>query len=74
MKKLLIYLWQGIFILISILSTPLMFEYAKQAYIQSGKSIVNICFCTIYLLILLGLICVIGYCFQRALNLLKDKK
>ncbi len=68
MKKFLYYLWKGIFIIISICTPPIVWSYIKESFIKNGNSILSFCVTSIFMLIIIGLLALLGWAFNELIE------
>jgi hypothetical protein len=73
MKTILYYLWKGIFIIISILILPIIWDYAVYNFKRNSSSISHICVTSIFMLVIIGLVTIAGYSFNKMIELFKPK-
>lgn len=73
MKKILYYLWKGIFIIVTICTIPIFGLYVKDSYKKAGYSLENFFVVTIFMVIMIGLIIIVGYCFNQIIEILNPK-
>jgi len=73
MKTILYYLWKGIFIIISILMLPIIWDYAVYNFKRNSSSISHICVTSIFMLIIVGLIIAVGYYSNQLIELFNPK-
>jgi len=73
MRKLLYYLWKGIFTIISICSLPITWNYVKYCFNHSGKNLVGFCVTSVYLAFMLGLVIMLGFYVNLLIESLNPK-
>ncbi len=73
MKKILYYLWKGIFVIISILLLPIVWEYVCYNFKNNGNSLTHICVTSIFMLIIVGIIIAVGYYSNQLIELFNPK-
>lgn len=73
MKKILYYLWKGIFIIVTICTIPIVGLYVKDSYKKAGYSLENFCVVTIFMVIIIGLIIIVGYYFNQLIEIFNPK-
>lgn len=73
MKKFLYYLWKGIFIIISICTLPIVWNYIKDSFAKNGNSILSFCVTSIFMLIIIGLFALIGWSLNELIECFNPK-
>jgi hypothetical protein len=73
MKKILYYLWKGIFIIISILILPIIWDYVVYNFKRNSSSISHTCLTSIFMLVIIGLVMILGYLFNKIIESFKPK-